>query len=1024
MHNISLWKSPLRTVCLTVLLVSLALMASCEQAADDDEANDEQQNAAPGIESLEEEACEEPITAEIAPAEEVSEKTGIYRYDFSLQETHVSVDLADQLGEPMGRVEVDTEADIDMNTGGLKEWRVITRDVQDTEGEDSDDEEAQEEDSDDEEAQEEDSDDEEAQEEDFDDEEAQEEQLEAPVEQVLRAREMGRGRLWIEVIDRAGDVELIQWTVVREGDEEPKMQMLAVEVEPGEDWEPETSDLVQMTDGRVFETLEIIGEGGERIGQNIIGDWVDEHIGDGLTSNSDWNRLRSVANDVELLLGADAHIRLCRAAGINIAEEELTQQVQAMCPEAKGDDLSQRQQASCHVEEAERWLNLALTIDDVVSALGFGAAMTTAAIGAGLVGATGGGAILVFAGSVAAYVVIDNMIESFVENNSETIMDGLFAGVSGIFEVVTGVESDHETAADFMTGRHDARSGGDPHFDTFDGLAFDFHGAGEFVLVESTAGAPFQIQTRQEPMEGNCPDVGINTAVAMRIGDARVAFYAGQQSTLRIDGEPANLPGGVLTFSGGGSIEKLSSNRYEVYWPTGEGLRMTSRWSSASDAYLLDLEVALPDHRKGQVQGLLGNFNGDPGDDIRPRAGEPFEHPVAWLDLTYEFGHSWRVDPDESLFDYLDGESYSTFKDETFPARPTEIAELPEDDRQHAETVCTEAGIENEAAYRGCVIDVACTGSDSLADSHTDRDPDEELEMVMPIFLDGWTQQGDLSNGTWNVSEDGRWVIQTVNGDPTFYVSEQDYHDVTIRGTFQVDTSSDDDFIGFVFGYQSPIDEEGHDEDIYDTFVLSWKGYDQEISGGHFGPEGFVLSHLDGQVTSSDYGELLWGHAETDVHRVLDTHFEHGRGWRHRTYYPFELTYTSEEIVIIIGGEEIFRLDAADSPVAFEPGRFGFYNYSQRDVVYGEFDAQSAEEQPAASLEGLEVGVRRPGSDFAEIEMNVGDPRICREACFDDPRCEAFTYRRPTFEGVSAYCWLKDDVPDEEQDPGFISGVR
>ena len=705
MHTFKYPRTPRPTASWIGILICAALSFSCQEAVDDGSSNDapaageithtasDDDGDANAAAVLADERCEEPISAEIAPSEHVSDDTDIYRYDFSIQGSEINIGLVDADGDSMGRVEIDADADFDFRKGVLRQWEVTTSYHDDAD--------------------------------DTDNEEAQ-----APVEQVLRAREVGQGRLWFEVIDRVGDDELIQWAVM--GDEpEPLMQMLAVEVDAEPD--PELEDRIQTSDGRVFETLELLDGDGERIDEDIIDGWIDEQIGDALTADPGWQRMTAAADDLALLRGADAHIELCRAAGANHAAEDLVQRSQGLCPGVKTDsegeeeEWRQRQQAHCHADaaaEAERWLSVGLEINSVYGALSFGATITVAAVGAGLVGATGGGALVVFAGSVVAYTVVTNMVGNFVENNSEPIMDGLFTGGG----VVTGDQEAGEEAADFLTGRHSARSGGDPHFDTFDGLSFSFHGAGEFVLVESTAGEPFQIQARQEPVGGDCPDLSMNTAVATTIGDQRIAIYAGDE--LLIDGEAVDLPGGILTFPGGGSVERLDSDSYELYWPTGEGLRITSRRSFVDDMNLVDVVVALPDHRQGQIQGLLGNFNDNPHDDIRPRNAEPLEPPVEWEDLTYEFGHSWRVDSDESLFDYGEGESHSSFVDENFPEQPTFLEDLPEEDREYAEGVCSDAGVENEAAFRGCVIDVACTGSDSLAESHTDRDPEVALEVT------------------------------------------------------------------------------------------------------------------------------------------------------------------------------------------------------------------------------------------------------------------------------------------------------
>jgi hypothetical protein len=917
----------------------------------------------PAQHELSGEPCEDPITAGLVPSAEVTEETGVARYDLSLSGAEFGVDLTDAADASLGRLETELELDISTSSGLLEEWRVNTRLV---------------------------------------------EGGETPAEQTLRGRDIGKGRLWLEIIHRAGDNELIQWAVVGE-EREPQRLSIAVELDEGAD--PSAEGRVQMPDGRVLDVLEIIEDGGERLDQDEVDSWIDERLGTAFEDDDAWGRLVAVGDDLALWQGADAHVRLCQAASVDPTEDELTVRAQAQCRAASsaGGELRQRKQAQCSdVERIEEGLQWVLNVDSVMGAVGTGSAITGSLVAAGVI-TTGPVMGAVFVGTAIGSVLVGNAIDEFVSNNSDSVFDA--AGALG--GAAVGDRESGQAAANFFKGG----SSGDPHFDSFDGVSFDYQGAGEFLFVEATAGSPFVVQVRQEPVSGNCPNVAINSAVATTIGQRRVAIYADQPNPLYIDGSPVQLAGGFMALPGGASIENVggSTSRFEIRWPGGERLRVAVR-------SVLDLQVDLPPHRRGQMRGLLGNFNDDPSDDIKPRGQTPLEQPVDWTDLNYNFGASWRIDADDSLFDYFDGEDYSTFDNQSFPDRPTRLEDLSEPERQDAEDTCSDAGIDDEVAFKDCVLDVACTGDDSFVDSHTDRETESDLDMTYPIFLDGWIQQGDASNGNWDVSDDGRHVVQSTNGAPTFFVSPQDHHDTTIRGTFFVD-GGDDDFIGFVFGFRAPLAENGDAESSFDTFLLSWKAREQTDSG-NVANEGFTLSHLQGELPSSDYGQVMWGQEETAVHRVLDTRYADNLGWRPYTEYPFELTYTDDEIVIVIGGEEIFTIDAADSPAAFVPGRFGFYNYSQAQVHYGDFQSGEAEADPTASLAGLEMGVDRSGSNYEEFEMDTADPRLCRQACLDDARCEAFTFRRSTYGGDSPYCWLKDSVPDPIDDDGFISGVR
>jgi hypothetical protein len=68
---------------------------------------------------------------------------------------------------------------------------------------------------------------------------------------------------------------------------------------------------------------------------------------------------------------------------------------------------------------------------------------------------------------------------------------------------------------------------------------------------------------------------------------------------------------------------------------------------------------------------------------------------------------------------------------------------------------------------------------------------------LTPVKLGDWKHEGVLANGNWVISEDSTSVRQGNNDEPTFFVSPDTFENVTIRGSFYVD-SGDDDYIGFI----------------------------------------------------------------------------------------------------------------------------------------------------------------------------------------------------------------------------------
>ena len=193
------------------------------------------------------------------------------------------------------------------------------------------------------------------------------------------------------------------------------------------------------------------------------------------------------------------------------------------------------------------------------------------------------------------------------------------------------------------------------------------------------------------------------------------------------------------------------------------------------------------------------------------------------------------------------------------------------------------------------------------------------------IDLNTWNQAGDAGNGSWNVASDGSFVQQTINGNPTFFVSDDSFINKEFTGSFSVETTSDDDFIGFVFGFNG----------LDDFYLFDWKQNQQNYYG--VGNEGFTLSKISAGANVATL-ESLWSHTGTGID-VIATDYGSTRGWADNVSYEFTLGYTDTAINISINGgdyinENIFSI----ADLTNTAGNFGFYNASQEQVRYSGFE--------------------------------------------------------------------------------------
>lgn len=229
-----------------------------------------------------------------------------------------------------------------------------------------------------------------------------------------------------------------------------------------------------------------------------------------------------------------------------------------------------------------------------------------------------------------------------------------------------------------------------------------------------------------------------------------------------------------------------------------------------------------------------------------------------------------------------------------------------------------------------------------------------------------WQQAGQPANGNWVVENGGAQVRQTVNGSPTFFVTPVDYINVRMKGKMRT-TDSDDDWMGVVFGFQNPLGA----SDYFDMWLFDWK---QDQQGNAL--EGMTLNRALGTITA--YGPTFNDHTNTPEFTVVATDYGNN-GWTTNFDHEIEVTYTVNRAIILVDGDTIF--DVYD---CFEPGRFGFYNYSQRQVIYSDFTyelfADFTVEDPqlcagdTAHFTFLEqCGNVNNLNQFAELQWDYGD---------------------------------------------------
>ena len=177
---------------------------------------------------------------------------------------------------------------------------------------------------------------------------------------------------------------------------------------------------------------------------------------------------------------------------------------------------------------------------------------------------------------------------------------------------------------------HAAAGYGDPHLLTLDGYSYTFNGKGEFILLHSEN---FRIQGQMVQMRDDRGDeVGEATVFAS------IAVYSSASSVVeliatRLTKTMSNGEEGIveeihvkhrkalINFVNTPEIQisdvlirQISLTRVELYYNSRAYVEVRQEYD-----YISTVLVALPESFQGKVEGLLGNYNGDLSDDLRPR---------------------------------------------------------------------------------------------------------------------------------------------------------------------------------------------------------------------------------------------------------------------------------------------------------------------------------------------------------------------------------------------------------------------
>lgn len=263
-----------------------------------------------------------------------------------------------------------------------------------------------------------------------------------------------------------------------------------------------------------------------------------------------------------------------------------------------------------------------------------------------------------------------------------------------------------------------AQAAGDPHLVTLDGLNYTFNGEGDFVLIQdhadpSLARVKVHVHaSRVIDIDDVVQNATVFTAVAMQVANetatVEIKLHATEVAMLLIDQQQVDITSWPHEVTGMTIYRNQASNGTVEFTVVMETVGISVLVSADADLLNIMMLVGSSD-LKGNLTGLLGNYNGVKEDDLRSRDGQILPANSTMREVHYGFGMTWFVNATETLLYHSD----VAFSDAEQPVAqsandPVFIDELQGSSRNNSE-MC-EGNLQ-------CLFDLQLTNNPSIAES-------------------------------------------------------------------------------------------------------------------------------------------------------------------------------------------------------------------------------------------------------------------------------------------------------------------
>ena len=191
----------------------------------------------------------------------------------------------------------------------------------------------------------------------------------------------------------------------------------------------------------------------------------------------------------------------------------------------------------------------------------------------------------------------------------------------------------------------------------------------------------------------------------------------------------------------------------------------------------------------------------------------------------------------------------------------------------------------------------------------------------------------------WGLSQSNTVVLQSVNADPSIFVSPFVLTNDRIQGSWLVNTNDDDDFMGFVFGFQ----------DNQHFYLFDWKQANQtnSIWGNAISERGMSVKVVNASSALTAYDFAVTLHTNQTRVRSL---YHNTIPYADFTSYDFDIEFQPGHFAITVRNGTNILDTISINDVTYTSGQFGFYNFSQSQVQYAGFTRRLLLPQPLVSV--------------------------------------------------------------------------